>query len=55
MASKRGDLFDLSEIILQVAIVLCTVAILTSQNLFTKMGVTAALVGLAVAAAAFFF
>ena len=48
LASKAGVL-DLGEIALQIAIVLCSITIITEQNLFARAGVIIAVVGALVA------
>ena len=48
--SKRAYVFDLAEIGLQIAVVLCSISILTEQKLFVRMGVTLAIVGCLIAA-----
>ena len=48
LAHKAGVL-DLGEIALQIAVVLCSISILTEQPLFVRMGVSIAVVGVLVA------
>jgi hypothetical protein len=47
--AKKAGVLDLAEIALQIALVLCSISILTGQNLFARMGVTLALAGVIVA------
>jgi hypothetical protein len=48
LAAKAGIL-DTGEIALQIAVVLCSISILTEQSLFVRMGVSIAVVGIIVA------
>ena len=50
----RADRFDLGELGVELGLVLCSVAILTKRSLFWLIGMNATLVGVAVAATAFF-
>ena len=45
----RATLLELGEIALQISVVLCSITILTEQNLFVRMGVVSALLGVLVA------
>lgn len=47
--AKKAGVLDLGEIALQIAVVLCSISILTEQNLFVRMGVSIAVVGVLVA------
>ena len=47
--AKKAQVLDLGEIALQIAVVLCSISILTEQNLFVHMGCTVAGVGILVA------
>ena len=49
----KATYIELGEIALQISIVLCSITILTEQNLFVKMGVVAALAGVFFAVWAF--
>ena len=51
---KKAEFLELGEIALQIAVVLCSITILTEQKLFVRMGVCAAILGVFVAAGAFF-
>jgi hypothetical protein len=47
--ARKAGVLDLGEIALQIAVVLCSISILTEQNLFVRMGVSVAVVGVLVA------
>jgi hypothetical protein len=47
--AQRAEVLDLGEIALQIAVVLCSISILTEQKLFVQMGCLVAGVGIAVA------
>ena len=47
--ARKAGVLDLGEIALQIAVVLCSISILTEQKLFVRMGVAIALVGVLVA------
>jgi hypothetical protein len=51
----KARVLDLGEIALQIAVVLCSITILTEQSLFVRMGITIAAVGLVVALWAILF
>lgn len=53
-AARQGDRFDIADLILQTAIVLCSVSILTGQDVFYKVGVAVAMFGAIVGLWAFF-
>ncbi len=53
--AKKAGVLDLAEIALQIAVVLCSISIITEQNLFVRMGVTIAVVGVFVALWGVFF
>jgi ABC-type multidrug transport system fused ATPase/permease subunit len=54
LAGKKNDAFDRAEIALQVAVVLCSLTLLTGSQLFSRAGVLLAFVGVALAFMAFF-
>ena len=45
----KADVLDIGEIALQIAVVLCSISILTGQNLFVRLGVGVAVIGSLVA------
>ncbi len=51
----KATFMELGEIALQISIVLCSITILTEQDLFVNMGMGTALLGSALAAWGFFF
>lgn len=53
-AHHRGDRFDISELAVELALVLCSIAILTKQRGFWFAGIVSGLVGLAVATSVLF-
>jgi hypothetical protein len=54
LAGKKNDAFDRAEIALQVAVVLCSLTLLTGSQLFSRAGVLLAFVGVVLAIMAFF-
>lgn len=54
LAGKKNDAFDRAEIALQVAVVLCSLTLLTGSQIFSRAGVALAFVGVALAIMAFF-
>lgn len=54
LAGKKNDAFDHAEIALQVAVVLCSLTLLTGSAIFARAGVGLALVGVILAVLAFF-
>ena len=54
LAGKKNDAFDRAEIALQVAVVLCSLTLLTGSAVFARAGVGLALLGVALAVMAFF-
>ncbi len=54
LAGKKNDAFDRAEIALQVAIVLCSLTLLTGSAIFSRVGVGLAAVGVVLAVLAFF-
>ncbi len=53
LSARKGDRFDLAEVFLQVAVVLCSVTLLTNQRGFFRSGLLVAAVGVAVGITAF--
>ena len=54
LAGKKNDAFDRAEIALQVAVVLCSLTLLTGSAVFSRAGVALAAVGVVLAVMAFF-
>jgi hypothetical protein len=54
LAGKKNDAFDHAEIALQVAVVLCSLTLLTGSALFSRVGVGLAAMGVVLAVLAFF-
>lgn len=54
-AERKGNLFDLGEVLFQITVVLCSVALLTKQKLFFRMGQGFCAAATAALAYAFFF
>ena len=54
LAGKKNDAFDRAEIALQVAVVLCSLTLLTGSALFSRAGVGLAALGVVLAGMAFF-
>lgn len=54
LAGKKNDAFDRAEIALQVAVVLCSLTLLTGSQLFSRAGVLLAFIGVVLAIMAFF-
>jgi hypothetical protein len=53
MAGRKGDRFDLGELLLEAALVICSITLLTSRRLFWITGITLGTAGLAVALTGF--
>jgi hypothetical protein len=53
--ARKASVLDLGEIALQIAVVLCSISILTEQNLFVRMGISIAVIGTLVAAVGILF
>lgn len=53
--AAKAHVLDLGEIALQIAVVLCSITILTEQFLFVRLGVGIALLGVLIAAGALIF
>lgn len=54
LAGKKNDAFDRAEIALQVAVVLCSLTLLTGSAIFSRVGVGLAALGVVLAVLAFF-
>lgn len=54
LAGKKNDAFDRAEIALQVAVVLCSLTLLTGSSVFSRAGVALAALGVVLAVMAFF-
>lgn len=50
---RRADRFDLGEVMLEAALVICSITLLTRKRLYWGMGLVIALLGVAVASAGF--
>jgi hypothetical protein len=50
LAARRASMFDAAEVFLEIAIVLCSIALLTATGLFWQLSFIAAAVGLVAAA-----
>jgi len=50
---RRADRYDLGEVMLEAALVICSITLLTRKKLYWGMGLVLAAVGIAVAAAGF--
>jgi len=53
LQGKRADRFDLGEVLLEAALVICSITLLTRSKLYWGIGSVLALVGLAIGAAGF--
>lgn len=53
LSGKKGDRFDLAEVFLQIAVVLCSVTLLTDLRLFFRIGVVVSIIGVAIGITAF--
>jgi hypothetical protein len=54
LEGKRADHFDLGEVMLEAALVICSITLLTRNKLYWMMGVVLAIVGIAIGATGFF-
>ncbi len=54
LEGKRADHFDLGEVLLEAALVICSITLLTRNKLFWMFGAVLAVVGIAIAARGFF-
>ncbi len=54
LEGKRADHFDLGEVLLEAALVICSITLLTRKKLYWAMGLVLAVVGIAIAATGFF-
>ncbi len=50
---RRADRFDLGEVILEAALVICSIALLTRKRLFWKLGLVLGVAGVVIGAAGF--
>jgi SepF-like predicted cell division protein (DUF552 family) len=50
---KKGDRFDLSEVLMEAALVICSITLLTKKKAFWALGMVLAVVGLVLAASGF--
>jgi hypothetical protein len=53
VADERSDRFDLGEVLLEVALVVCSITLLTRKRLFWLFGLVSGVAGIALAATAF--
>jgi hypothetical protein len=53
LEGRRADRFDLGEVLLEAALVICSITLLTRKRLFWAMGLVLAVVGVAIGAAGF--
>jgi hypothetical protein len=53
LEGRRADRFDLGEVMLEAALVICSITLLTRKRLFWVMGLVLAVVGVAIASAGF--
>lgn len=51
--ARRADRFDLAEVLLEAALVICSITLLTHKRIFWLMGLAAALAALCIAASGF--
>jgi Domain of unknown function (DUF4337) len=51
---RRADRYDLGEVLLEAALVICSITLLTRNKLYWGMGLVLALVGIAIGASGFF-
>ena len=54
LQGRRADRFDLGEVMLEAALVICSITLLTRKRFFWAMGLVLGLLGVAIAAAGFF-
>ncbi|KER10669.1 MAG: hypothetical protein HY22_02250 [[Candidatus Thermochlorobacteriaceae] bacterium GBChlB] len=52
-AERQGNLHDIGDIFLQIAIVLCSISVLTDQSIFYRVGIGFGLIGVAIGGYAF--
>src|ERR1700683_3191607 len=55
LESRRADRYDLGEVMLEAALVICSITLLTRKKLYWAMGMILALAGIATASYGFFF
>jgi hypothetical protein len=53
LIQKKGDRFDLAEVLMEAALVICSITLLTKKKAFWMMGMVLALVGLVLATTGF--
>ncbi len=53
VASKRGDRYDAGEVILEIALIVCSLTLLTKKRIFWISGIAIGLLGLLVTASGF--
>jgi Domain of unknown function (DUF4337) len=53
LTQKRGDRFDLAEVLLEAALVICSITLLTRKRFFWAMGLVIGICGVVIALAAF--
>lgn len=53
LVQKKGDRFDLAEVLMEAALVICSITLLTKKKAFWMMGMVLAVVGLVLAGTAF--
>jgi hypothetical protein len=54
LEGRRADRYDLGEVLLEAALVICSITLLTRKKLYWGMGLVLAIVGLAIGASGFF-
>jgi hypothetical protein len=54
LEGKRADHYDLGEVLLEAALVICSITLLTRNKLYWGMGLVLALIGMAIGAAGIF-
>ena len=54
VASRRADRFDAGEVLLEIALIICSLTLLTGKKLFWASGIVIGLIGLCVASSGFF-
>jgi Domain of unknown function (DUF4337) len=54
LEGRRADHYDLGEVLLEAALVICSITLLTRKKLYWGMGLVLALIGIAIGATGFF-
>jgi hypothetical protein len=54
LEGKRADRYDLGEVLLEAALVICSITLLTRKKLYWGMGLVLAVIGIAIGASGFF-